>query len=205
MIDYQNIFTTQGINYENYRKLIDDKLAQGLTTGDDDSEFMVDYSKLNVQRMKRLDKTVKLSEDLLTALNHLKSKFHLLVITEGWCGDAAQILPVVNKMVSAAAEKFDLRFVLRDKNEKLVNAHLTNGGKAIPILLFLNETENKVFASWAPRPKILQALLADWKKETTDMTVIAEKLHGWYAKDKTVEIQKEFTEVLEGLKNQIII
>ncbi|MBC7418906.1 MAG: thioredoxin family protein [Pedobacter sp.] len=199
MIDYQSIFKTKGINYENYRKLIDEKLGQGFTTGDDDTEFMLHYTKLNVQRINRLDKTVKLSEDLLKALSDLKGKYHLLVITEGWCGDAAQILPVVYKMVSAAPDKFDLRFVLRDKNEELVNAHLTNGGKAIPILLFLNEAENKVLASWAPRPKILQALLADWKKESTDLVVIAEKLHGWYAKDKTVEIQKEFTEVLEGL------
>ena len=199
MIDYQNIFSTQGMSYENYRSLIDEKLAQGFTTGDDDTEFMLHYTKLNVQRMNRLDKTVKLSEDLLKALSDLKGKYHLLVITEGWCGDAAQISPVVQKMISATPDKFDLRFVLRDKNEELVNAHLTNGGKAIPILLFLNETDNKVLASWAPRPKILQALLADWKKESTDLVVIAEKLHGWYAKDKTVEIQKEFTEVIERL------
>lgn len=199
MIDYQNIFTTEGIDYEHYRKLIDEKLAQGLTTGDDDAEFMLHYTKLNVQRMNRLDKTVKLSENLSKALADLKDKYHFLVITEGWCGDAAQILPVVHKMVSAAPDKFDLRLVLRDKNEELINAHLTNGGKAIPILLFLDETENKVLASWGPRPKILQALLADWKKESTDMVVIAEKLHGWYAKDRTVEIQTEFTEVIERL------
>ncbi|MET4080887.1 hypothetical protein ABIB40_000831 [Pedobacter sp. UYP30] len=199
MINYQNIFATQGINYQNYRKLIDEKLAQGLTTGDDDTDFMVDYTKLNVQRMNRLDKTVKLSDDLSNALNNLTGKYHLLVITEGWCGDAAQIVPVLDHMVSAAPDKLELRFVLRDKNEELVNAHLTNGGKAIPIILFLSETKNEVLASWGPRPEVLKTLLADWKKETTEMPVLAEKLHGWYAKDKTVEIQKEFTEVLKGL------
>lgn len=66
-------------------------------------------------------------------------------------------------------------------------------------MLFLDETDNKVLTSWAPRPKILQALLVEWKKESSDMVVIAEKLHGWYAKDKTVETQKEFAEVVEGL------
>ena len=149
--------------------------------------------------MDRLDKTVTLSSDLIDALKNLNGQFKILVITEGWCGDAAQIVPVLVKMVSAAAEKFELKFVLRDEHEKLTNANLTNGGKSIPIILFLDAQENKVLTKWGPRPEVLKHLLADWKKETTDMEILAEKLHGWYAKDKTNEIQKEFAEVVRVL------
>ena len=200
MIDYQEIFNTDGITYEAYRKLIDEKLAEGITTGNKNSESLVAYTKLNVHRMDRLDKTVKLSSDLIDALKNLNGHFKILVVTEGWCGDAAQIVPVLINMVSAFADKFKLKIVLRDEHEELVNAHLTNGGKSIPIILFLDPQENKVLAKWGPRPEVLKHLLADWKKQTTDMEILAEKLHGWYAKDKTVEIQKEFREVVRELE-----
>ena len=170
-----------------------------ITTGNKNSESLVAYTKLNVHRMDRLDKTVTLSSDLIDALKNLNGHYKILVVTEGWCGDAAQIVPVLVNMVSAFADKFKLKIVLRDEHNELVDAHLTNGGKSIPIILFLDPQENKVLAKWGPRPEVLKHLLADWKKETTDMEILAEKLHGWYAKDKTVEIQKEFGEVVRGL------
>ncbi len=199
MIDYQEIFNIDGITYEAYRKLIDEKLAEGITTGNKNSESLVAYTKLNVHRMDRLDKTVKLSSDLVDALKNLNGHYKILVVTEGWCGDAAQIVPVLVNMVSAFADKFKLKIVLRDEHNELVDAHLTNGGKSIPIILFLDPQENKMLAKWGPRPEVLKHLLADWKKETTDMEILAEKLHGWYVKDKTKEIQKEFIELLKGL------
>jgi hypothetical protein len=48
----------------------------------------------------------------------LKSEYIWLVISEGWCGDAAQLLPIINKM-AVESGKIDLRIVLRDENEEL--------------------------------------------------------------------------------------
>jgi len=201
MINYREIFEEQGIDYKTYRQLVDKLLAEGHTTGPDHSEAMLHYSKMNVQRMSRVDKTASLNNELSSAIEHLKEKYKLLVITEGWCGDAAQIIPIFNKMALAAPGKFELKFVLRDKNLPLIDAHLTNGGRAIPVLLILDETAEKVLASWAPRPQVLQALLKDWKKESTDMLLIAEKLHGWYAKDKTQTTQAELSGLLHKLED----
>lgn len=199
MVNYREIFEQQGMDYTTYRQLVDQLLAEGKTTGPDDSEAMLHYSKMNVQRMNRVDKTVNLTEELTTTLHHLKGNYKLLVITEGWCGDAAQIIPVFNKIASTASGQLDLKFVLRDQNLSLIDAHLTNGGRAIPVLLVLNETGDKVLLSWAPRPQMLQHLLAEWKKETTEMPIIAEKLHGWYAKDKTLTTQLEMNELFKKL------
>jgi hypothetical protein len=199
MVNYREIFEQQGMDYTTYRQLVDQLLAEGKTTGPDDSEAMLHYSKMNVQRMNRVDKTVNLTEELTTTLHNLKGNYKLLVITEGWCGDAAQIIPVFNKMASTAAGQLDLKFVLRDQNLSLIDAHLTNGGRAIPVLLVLNETGDEVLLSWAPRPQILQHLLTEWKKETTEMPIIAEKLHGWYAKDKTLTTQSEMNELFKKL------
>lgn len=199
MINYLEIFTQQGMDYQAYRALVDQLLAKGQTTGSDDSEAMLNYSKLNVHRMHRVDKTSTLNTDLVEAIDHLNGKYKLLVITEGWCGDAAQIIPVFNKIALVSPDKFDLRFVLRDQNLPLIDAHLTDGGRAIPVLLVLNDRADQVLASWAPRPQALQILLKEWKKEITEMPLLAEKLHGWYAKDRTQTTQAELTKLLGTL------
>lgn len=199
MYNYSNIFDNEGLEYADYRKLIDNLLAVGETTGPDHSDAMLHYTKMNVQRMNRVDKTTVLNEEILKSIDKVKGKYHFLVISEGWCGDAAQIVPVINKIVTAAPEKFDLKLVLRDQHLALIDAHLTNNGRAIPVLLILDENKELVQPKWGPRPAILQTLLAEWKKESSDMMLIAEQLHGWYAKDKTQTTQKELVTVLKQL------
>lgn len=199
MIDYNAIYQNEGMDYQAYRHLINELLLSHKTTGPDDSEAMLHYTKMNVQRMSRVDKTVQIHEQLQEILQALKGSYRLLVISEGWCGDAAQIVPIFDKLVSVSEGKFDLRFVLRDKNLTLIDAHLTNGGRAIPVLLVL-DAAGEVVAKWGPRPQVLQELLAEWKKESTDMMAIAERLHGWYAKDKTSTTQHELSQVFLKLK-----
>ena len=198
MIDYSNIFVENGLTYEAYKKFINDCLAAGKTTGADDSEAMLHYTKMNLHRMGRVDKTIALNEEFLSVLKDVESNYRLLVISEGWCGDAAQIVPVFNKIAEAAPEHFDLRFVLRDQQLELIDAHLTNGGRSIPVLLILNE-EGVVMLKWGPRPALVKPLLADWSKESDDIMVTAEKLHGWYAKDKTRTTQQELMELFKTL------
>ena len=198
MIDYSKIFVNDGLNYEAYKRLINERLAAGKTTGADDSDAMLHYTKMNLHRMGRVDKTVELKEDFLNILKDIQKHYRLLVITEGWCGDAAQIVPVFNKIATAAPGNFDLRFVLRDQQLQLIDAHLTNGGRSIPVLLILNE-EGEVLHKWGPRPAIVKPLLAEWTKESDDIMVTAEKLHGWYAKDKTRSTQLELMDLFKTL------
>ena len=199
MLNYSTIFDNEGLTYVNYRKLVDELLVAGKTTGHDHTEEMLHYTKMNVQRMKRVEKTTVLNDILLTIIEKIKHPYHFLVITEGWCGDAAQIVPVINKIISVAPDKFTLRLVLRDQNIPLIEAHLTNGGRAIPVLLILNENKELILPKWGPRPMLLQSLLAEWKKEYFDQMQIATLLHGWYAKDKTLTTQEELLGLLQKL------
>ena len=199
MVNYSEIFSGQGMDYLTYRALVDQLLLEGKSTSE--ASYDLHYTKMNVQRMTRVDKTATLTEELTAAIDSLKANYKFLVITEGWCGDAAQIVPVFNKIATASLGKIDLKFVLRDKNLPLIDAHLTNGGRAIPVLIVLNESADHVLATWAPRPQVLQELLKEWKKETTEMPILAEKLHGWYAKDKTQSTQAELKVLLDGLES----
>ncbi|WEK19105.1 MAG: thioredoxin family protein [Candidatus Pedobacter colombiensis] len=199
MINYNDIFNAEGLSYLAYRNLIDELLAAKKTTGSDHSDAMLHYTKMNVQRMNRVDKTVQLSEELFSGLNAIEGNYRFLVISEGWCGDAAQIVPVFDKMATAFPDKFDLKFVLRDTNLPLIDAHLTNGGRAIPVLLVL-DNDGKVITKWGPRPQMLQDLLAEWKSQESDMMALAEKLHAWYAKDKTKTTQQELAALFSSLQ-----
>jgi len=200
MSNYSNIFVNEGLTYSQYRDLIDSLLKSNKTTGDDHSEAMLHYSKMNVQRMSRVDKTGVLNEAFIQAIHKLDKSYQLLVISEGWCGDAAQIVPLFKKMVEFAPEKFALRFVLRDKNLPLIDAHLTHGGRAIPVLLIL-DANGELISKWGPRPEILQELLGQWKTEISDMFELAERLHLWYARDKTQTTQLELTALISHLEN----
>jgi len=200
MGNYSNIFVNEGLSYAQYRDLIDSLLKNGQTTGEDHSEAMLHYSKMNVQRMNRVDKTAVLNEHFVQAIHKLNNKLSLLVISEGWCGDAAQIVPLFDKMTQLAPDKFSLRFVLRDQNLPLIDAHLTNGGRAIPVLLVL-DAQGELLAKWGPRPEVLQHLLGEWKTEISDMFELAERLHLWYARDKTQTTQEELAILFTNLED----
>jgi hypothetical protein len=196
---YSAQFLANTYSYLAYRNLIDELLLQDKTTGLDHSEAMIHYTKMNVQRMKRLDKTVIIQENILKALSQLKQNYTWLVVTEAWCGDAAQIIPTIVKIGEISQGKISVRYILRDQNLDIIDAHLTNGGRAVPKLIVLDPALTETL-SWGPRPKVLQDLFLEWKKEpNTIKEDWSEKIHAWYAKDKTVEIQKELLEIVQRL------
>ncbi|WP_130858602.1 thioredoxin family protein [Gracilibacillus phocaeensis] len=79
-----------------------------------------------------------------------------LTITEDWCGDAMMINPVIRKIAEAA--DIESRVVLRDENADLIDRHLTNGGRAIPIVLILN-SQGEVIGKWGPRAPEVQEMV----------------------------------------------
>lgn len=184
-------------SYLEYRKLVTDLLTEGKSTGSEQSDDLTHYSKLNDTRMNRLDKTIKLSEVVRTKMEQLQKEYIWLVISEGWCGDAAQILPVINLMATASKGKIDLKIVLRDENEALMNLFLTNGGKAIPKLIIIDQETTEVLVHWGPRPEGATALIEEYKKEhgTIDET-LKTNLQLWYLHDKGQSIQNELTQTM---------
>ncbi|MGV8878572.1 MAG: thioredoxin family protein [Sphingobacteriaceae bacterium] len=196
---YDESLIASALNYKTYRQLIDKLLLANKTTGENQEADMVNYTRLNVQRMRRLDKTVTLKPALNAALASLNSHYTFLVLTEAWCGDASQIIPVFNHIAEASQGKISLSLLLRDENLNLMDQHLFNGTRSIPRLIVLNEWLQEV-ASWGPRPEVLQGLLNEWRSDA-QMTheIWAEKAHAWYAADRTAETQKELTELISGL------
>ncbi|MFB3389521.1 thioredoxin family protein [Flavobacterium sp. LAR06] len=188
-------------SYAEYRKLVTDLLSEGKSTGDEQSESLTHYTSLNEARMNRLEKTIKISEEAITKLQNLDNHYIWLVISEGWCGDAAQILPIIHKMANESNKKVDLRIVLRDENDELMRHYLTNGGRAIPKVIVICKEAGIVRADWGPRPKGATELMANYKKE---FGAIDEKiktdLQLWYLADKGISVQEELLQIMENIK-----
>jgi len=185
----------KAISYATYRDLVTALLKKGKSTGPNQSEDLLHYSKLNNSRMKRLDKTFSLSDKTISCTQNLNNKYTFLVISEGWCGDAAQVLPVINK-VADASENIDLKIVLRDENEALMNLFLTNGGKAIPKLVLL-DAENNVINSWGPRPSEATKMVVEQKEKFGVLDAdFKERLQVWYNTDKGQNIERDLLQLL---------
>lgn len=187
-------------SYLEYRKLIADLLLDGKSTGNEQSEELKIYSKLNDVRMNRLDKTIVISEENILKLKSIKKEYIWLVLTEGWCADSAQIIPVLNKM-AVASHKIDLKLVLRDENEDLMHLVLTNGAKAIPKVVVIDKQIGMVVATWGPRPQEAFDLIQSYKEKVgkIDETLKAD-LQMWYFHDKGISIQDELIHMMLGFE-----
>lgn len=185
----------RALDYSNYRTTIDEMLEEGRTSGPNQSDALLDYTKMNVQRMRRWDKTFQLAPDLKQVLAENRPKENWLVITEAWCGDAAQIIPALAKMAEQASS-IEMRLIWRDEYPELINEYLTNGvSKSIPVLIRLDENFQPL-GKWGPRPQSAQAMFVRHKEEGTDPKRAKEELHLWYARNKQQELQAEIYRML---------
>lgn len=183
-------------NYKEFYEWMQNLAKAGKTSGDDQTQVLADFTALNRRRMSRLNKTLSLNNELKSVLDSISEEQQWIVITEAWCGDSAQCLPVIGK-IAEYSEKITLKIVLRYKNPELMEQYLTNGSKSIPKLIVFNSSGQELF-TWGPRPVPAQSLLMNWKKEPAgrNWEVFETELHTWYARDKSKTIQEEFIKLL---------
>ncbi len=153
------------------------------------SESLIAFTKLNHARTKRWEKryqpVINFSE-----YNPAESEIWL-VITETWCGDAAQLIPVINT-VSDQMANVEVRFVLRDEYPELMDLFLTNGSRSIPKLIRLRRKDLSVLSTWGARPANAQKLVDEYKTQPDFKEILAK----WYIKDNGESVEKEFAQML---------
>ncbi len=185
----------KSMSYEAYRSLVKQLIQDQSTTGLDKNESLVEYTKLNDKRMNRWDKTFKFSEASSAKLSLLNENITWLVITESWCGDAAHIVPVLYKISELLNINF--RVVLRDENLDLMDLFLTNGARAVPKLLMIDNVTGEVLNTFGPRPNEATKMVLDYKEKHGLITPeFKEELQVWYNKNKGQSIVKDITEIL---------
>lgn len=185
-----------GMTYSAYKELLATLISEGKTTGHTQSETYLNYTRLNVQRMQRIDKTLQLLPETVKAATALKKHYTFLVITEGWCGDAAQSVPV---MAAMQGTSLTVTLVLRDDNPELMNRYLTNGSRSIPRLICFETASGEEQFNWGPRPAVLQELVMNLKANGASAEEKSLAVQKWYNADKTVSVQKEISGLLAAL------
>ena len=186
-------YIEKGLTFDEYYNQIDSMVKEGKTSGENQTEDLIEYTRVNQKRMKKWRKIYKTSSEWIKAVQSLERKEEWILLTESWCGDAAQNISQINNMVEVS-DKLDLKILYRDENLDLMDQFLTNGGRAIPKLIRLDAETKQVIGSWGPRVRNAQEIVINGKKNGSNY---GEELHTWYAKNKSVDLENEFIELIK--------
>jgi len=190
---FSDEYLKKSLSYKEYILLTDRLVADEKTTGENQSPEMIEYTKLNAQRMSRIYKTTEISKEFNDVL---KNKQLWVLIAEPWCGDVANTVPVFAK-IAESSEKISLHILLRDENTEVMNEYLTNGARSIPILIILDENYEEKYV-WGPRPSELQSMVLEYKRSGDfDIEELKKNVQLWYFNDKTLSTQKELLNLLK--------
>lgn len=190
----KNAFS-KGLTFEEFLKKTDEYVNNTDTNSlSEEENFYYDYTKLNLQRMKRVMKTHPVPADVTEKLKQVKDRQHWMIITENWCGDSAQSSPEFYKM-SLLNENIELRVVERDTFPEVMDLYLTNGKKSIPIVVAFDGEWNQLW-KWGARPAALQTQIDEWLAAGTPKEEWIEKIHLWYGKNRGEELYKEVNSLL---------
>jgi len=187
-----------GLTYEQYL----DSMRAYTETADPDSldgegRQRMEYTKLNLHRSLRIERTYKVPETLCTLLARITEPQLWMVLTESWCGDSSQSLPMIAKYAQCA-DTVTLRILPRDENLDIMENYLTDGTRSIPILVIF-DTDGTELVIWGPRPQPAAELFAQQKARGLTKEEIIESLQLWYGRDRGKTLEKEFTELFTNL------
>ena len=180
-------------SYNEFIQQVKKLFNQKQVTGSEQSEAKLEATKINIQRFDRLYKTTVLSEVLTLTIKSIKAPQMWYLIVEGWCGDCAQIVPVVAK-ISEVNPFIELKMVIRDENPEFMDSYLTNGGKSVPKLVCYDKQTGNEVAQWGLRPQKIQEKVKALKTSNPEIShdEFVLNVHTWYAQDKTQSIQSDF-------------
>lgn len=183
------------MDYAEYRLKIDELYNQNLVTGQEQRPDLLDYTKMNIQRMNRWDKHFDPSIAMKAAMAKINDPQTWLIITEGWCGDSAQIVPAVIK-IAGLNPLITTKLFFRDEHPEIMNQFLTDGKRSIPIIAAMDD-QNRVLWRWGSRPAEGQEIIDNAKRTGEEMHLAKEKLQLWYARNKQEALMKEFIALVE--------
>lgn len=148
----------------------------------------------NHELWQAISRRVSVPEEIVDRVRALPGRWHLLVLSEDWCGDAVNTVPVVARLAELAGN-VDLRVLGRDANPDLMTAHLTNGSRSIPVVIVL-DADFVEHGWWGPRPRELQEWVMTTGK-TMDKVERYREVRRWYARDRGLTTLEEVTRLLE--------
>ena len=152
------------------------------------------YIPLNKSRFTRSLKQGVITQELTEVIRAINEKQDWVIITEPWCGDAAQIVPYLFK-IAALNPLINVLVQLRDSHSE-IDSYLSDGKMSIPKLIVRNKEGADRFV-WGPRPQKLEAIYLELKNKNENIADMKTILQKWYNDDKGKEIQEEIMELIK--------
>lgn len=180
-----------GMTYYEFMNLFDSR-SNDLQSGKAVSEPPREAAllKLNLQRSRRIYQQFRPDPEVAKALADISEKQIWMVLTEDWCGDSAQNLPVITR-IAELNPLIDLRILERDENLDIMDLYLTNGSsRSIPKLVAFSHSGEELF-QWGPRPVIAQEEFVKRKSAGIEKDENNKLLHTWYARDRGKSVALE--------------
>lgn len=148
----------------------------------------------NAELWSAIYRTIPVPDEYVTRANAVGGRWHLLVLSEDWCSDAVSSIPPVAKLVERVPG-LDLRVLARDQNPDIMDVHLTNGTRSIPVIMLLDDRHVER-EWWGPRPAQLQT----WMR-TEGLKLPKEERNRikrqWYARDRGKTVLDDIVSMLE--------
>ena len=181
-----------------FKEIVSNLVSSGKSSGEETAE-RIEATKINSQRINRIYKTFLPSETTQNVVNILKHDWDWLLLLESWCGDGAQLSPIIAKLAELNP-RIHLKIIFRDEHEDIMNMHLTNGAKSIPKLICLDSASHQYVGEWGPRPIAIQEKVKEFKTANPNASheEFVKNLHLWYAQDKGLSFEKEFVSLIES-------
>ena len=189
----------KGFSYSEFVEFTEKLVEEKSTTGANQSEAYLDYTRMCLQRMNRWNKTAKVSAKMTHLMESIQESQIWLIITEAWCGDGAQSIPYLAKLVELNP-KIKLRIIMRDEYPEIMDAYLTNGARSIPKLVAFSEDLKVELFTWGPKPLYLMNRHKEYKHDSKGLSYsgFLEEIHLWYAKNKNQDLEAELFPLIQA-------
>ncbi|MBV9880213.1 MAG: thioredoxin family protein [Gemmatirosa sp.] len=158
------------------------------------AEFL-ELAVKNAQLWRDTYRLVKVPDDAVARVAALPGRWHLLVLVEDWCGDAVNTVPILARLAELAPN-LDLRVIGREANPDVMDAHLTDGARSIPVVMVLDACYAEC-GWWGPRPSALQRWVMT-EGRTMEKDERYRHVRTWYARDRGRTTVDEVLRILEA-------
>jgi hypothetical protein len=139
-------------------------------------------------------KHVTIPIEISARVEALGGHWHLLVLSEDWCGDSVNIVPIIAKLTESVSN-MDMRLLPRDENLDIMDTHLTGKSRSIPMVILLNQKFQEC-GTWGPRPRELQKWVLE-KGLQLSKEERYKQVRTFYARDHGLTTMNEIVSMLE--------
>ena len=193
-------YIKKGYSFDQYLERIEDELEEQIEL--DDPKELVPLFAMNLKQSRDIRKNFRYNPGMEKKAKSYNADLKILVISEGWCEDAAQIVPIVDRLAETIG--VELKIVLRDENLALMEEYHTDGSFSVPMVIGVTPEGEEAFR-FGPRPAKAMVFTNRFKKDPDKYSKddFIEDLDRFYLENHGQDIITEILELVEAYQSEL--